>query len=246
MPAIGRPRNAIGGSDGRLDRAHVNRREGEGVQASGPRRRPRRDPRLQLPEAGRTAAERQEGHRRRGHRQEAAADAGELVAAERGQARHPGPPGALGGSRRPRAHCARAQERRADRASVARHAGWRTGGAAAEAERFRAEAAREDRGLPHQEGGHQGAVLGGRGAGAHLGGGERRGRADGRRRAGHAARDRQDRKHESARRRRLRARSRRHLRRPDRAGVGRRRHRPPAQAALQPVRGRRRARQDEG
>ena len=42
----------------------------------GPGRRPRRDAGLQLPEAGRTAAERQEGHRRRGHRQEAPADAG--------------------------------------------------------------------------------------------------------------------------------------------------------------------------
>ena len=96
---IGRPEEqAIGGSDGRPDRAHVNRREGEGLETAGPGRRPRRDARLQLPEAGRTAAERQEGHRRRGHRQEAPADAGDLAAAERRQARHAGAPG---GVRRP-------------------------------------------------------------------------------------------------------------------------------------------------
>ena len=54
---------------------------------------------------------------------------------------------------------------------------------AAEADRLRAETARQDRGLPHQEGGHQGAVLGRRGPGADLRGGDRRRRADGRRRA---------------------------------------------------------------
>ena len=59
----------------------------------------------------------------------------------------------------------------------------RTRRPAAEADRLRAETAREDRGLPHQEGGHQGAVLRRRGAGAHLRGRDRRGRADGRRRA---------------------------------------------------------------
>ena len=50
------------------------------------------------------------------------------------------------------------------------------------------KAAREDRSLPHQEGGHQGAVLGRRGPGAHLRGRDRRRRADGRRRTGDAAR----------------------------------------------------------
>ena len=114
---------AIGGSDGRLDRAHVHRREGEGLQAARPRRRPGRDARLQLPEAGRTAAERQEGHRRRGDRQEAPADAGELAAAERRQARHAGPPGAVRRPGGPRANGARTQERGADRAAGARHAG---------------------------------------------------------------------------------------------------------------------------
>ena len=48
----------------------------------------------------------------------------------------------------------------------------------------------QDRAVPFQEGGHQGAVLGGRGAGAHLRGSHRcRGR-DGRRRRSDAARDR--------------------------------------------------------
>ena len=128
-----------------------------------------------------------------------------LAAAERRQARHAGPPGALrrqGGSR---AHGAGAQERRPDRAAVARHAGHRTRSPAAEADRLRAEAARQDRSLPHQEGGHQGAVLRRRGAGADLRGRHRRGRADGRRRPGDAARGRQDRKHEGPRRRRRRS-----------------------------------------
>ena len=127
--------------------------------------------------------------------------------AERRQARHAGPPGALRRQGGPRAHGARAQERRPDRAAGARHAGHRTRRPAAEADRLRAETAREDRSLPHQEGGHQGAVLGRRGPGADLRGGHRRRRADGRRRPRDAARRRQDRKHEGARRRRLRARS---------------------------------------
>ena len=140
---------------------------------------------------------------------------------------------------------ARTQERRPDRAAGARHAGRRTRRPAAEADRLRAETAREDRSVPHQEGGHQGAVLGRRGPGADLRGGHRRRRADGRRGAGDAARGRQDRKHEGARRRRIGARSRRHVRRHHPARLRRRRHRPPAQAALQPARGRRRAGEDE-
>ena len=54
----------------------------------------------------------------------------------------------------------------------------------------RAEPAHEDRAVPHQEGGHQGAVLGRRGAGADLGGRDRRRRRDGRRRSGDGARHR--------------------------------------------------------
>ena len=100
-----------------------------------------------------------------------------------------------------------------------RHPGRRTRGPAAEADRLRAETARQDRSLPHQEGGHQGAVLRRRGPGPDLRGGHRRGRADGRRRAGDAARGRQDRKHEGARRRRPGARSGGDLRRHHRAGL---------------------------
>ena len=122
-----------------------------------------------------------------------------------------------GRQRGPRPHRARTQERRADRAAVARHAGRRTGRPAAEADRLRAETARQDRSVPHQEGGHQGAVLRRRGPGADLRGRHRRRRADGRRGARDAARGRQDRKHEGARRRRLRARSGGHLRRHHRA-----------------------------
>ena len=105
-------------------------------------------------------------------------------------------------------------------------------GQQAEADRLRAEAAPEDRRLPHQEGGHQGAVLGGRGAGPHLRGGHGRRRADGRRRPRDAARDRQDRADARAGRRRVRARGGRHVRRPHRARPGPGRHRPPARAAV--------------
>ena len=86
---------------------------------------------------------------------------------------------------------------------MARHPGRRTRGPAAEADRIRAETARQDRSLPHQEGGHQGPVLGRRGPGTDLRGGNRCGRADGGRRPGDAARGRQDRKHEGPRRRRV-------------------------------------------
>ena len=134
----------------------------------------------------------------------------------RGQARHAGPPGALGRQRGPRARRPGAQERRPDRAAVARPAGRRARVPAGEAHRVRAEAAHEDRVLPHQEGGHEGAVLGRRGAGAHLRGRDRSRRADGRRRARHAARGRQDRADARAGRRRRRARGGRHLRRPHR------------------------------
>ena len=102
----------------------------------------------------------------------------------------------------------------------------------AEADRLRAEAAPEDRGLPHQEGGHQGPVLGGRGAGAHLRGGDRGRRADGRRRPGHAARPGQDRADARSRRRGVRARGRGDVRRPHHPRAGPGRHRPPARAAL--------------
>ena len=66
------------------------------------------------------------------------------------------------------------KQRRADRAAGARPAGHRARGPAGEADRLREEAAREDRGLPHQEGGHQGAVLRRRGPGADLRGRDRR------------------------------------------------------------------------
>ena len=65
----------------------------------------------------------------------------------------------------------------------------------AAADRQGAEAALQARAVPDQEGGHQGAVLGGRGAGQDLRGGHRRRRGDGRRRPRHAARAGQDRGH---------------------------------------------------
>ena len=92
------------------------------------------------------------------------------------------------GPRGPRPHRARAQEVRADRAAVARPAGRRAREPAGAADRQGAEAAHEDRAVPHQEGGHQGAVLRRRGPGADLRGRDRRRRGDGRRRARDAAR----------------------------------------------------------
>jgi hypothetical protein len=159
----------------------------------------------------------------------------ESAAAERRQARHPGAPGAR---RRPAriSPAPRSNARTSPRPSCSRSTPRsRTRGPAAEADRLRAETARQDRSLPHQEGGHQGAVLRRRGAGADLRGRDRRRRADGRRRPGDAARRRQDREHARARRRGAGARSRRHVRRHHPARRRRRRHRPPAQAALQPA-----------
>ena len=81
-------------------------------KAARPRRGPVRDARLRLPEAGRAAPEREEGHRRRHHVEEAPSDAVRKARAAGGEARHPGPPGARAGSRRPRARRARAQDGR--------------------------------------------------------------------------------------------------------------------------------------
>ena len=183
---------------------------------------PSRDARLRLPEAGRAASERQEGHRRRRHVEEAPPDAVPEARAAGGQARHAGPPGAVAGPRGPGPRRARAQDRRPDRAPVARPAGHGAREPAGAADREREEAAHEDRGLPDEEGGHQGAVLRRRGAGEDLRGRQRRGRADGRRRPGDPARRGQDRADAGPRGGRRGARGRRHLRRPHAARPGRR------------------------
>ena len=128
----------------------------------------------------------------------------------------------VAGPRGPRAHRARAQAVRADRAAVARPAGRRAGVAAGVADREGAEAALQDRAVPHQEGGHQGAVLGCRGAGEDLRGRQRRGRGDGRRRHGDAACAGQDREHARPRRRDGGARGGRRVRRQPRARLRRR------------------------
>ena len=117
-------------------------------------------------------------------------------------------------------HGARAQDARADRAPDARRAGQGARGPAGAADRERAEAAPEDRAVPHQEGGHQGAVLGRRGPGADRRGRLRRRRGDGRPRAGDAARRGQDRADARPRRRGRGARGRRHLRRHHAARLG--------------------------
>src|SRR5437588_9765301 len=179
-------------ADARTWRSLFHSRQSQDLAAPRPRGGPGRDARLRLPEAGRAAPERQEGDRRRRHFEEAAADAvGEAAAVDR-QARHAGAPGAGPGARGPRADGARAKERRAERAAGTRPAGGGARAAAGEADRQREAATREGRGLPDQEGGHQGAVLGLGGTGAHLGGGKWRRGEDGGPRARDAARRRQD------------------------------------------------------
>ncbi len=141
--------------------------QGQGEQGARPRREPGRDARLQLSAAARDAAEGQARRRRRGHRQEAPAAAD-----------------ATSSSRASSSSTARPARRwRADREDLARTALERkvliqgqlqdldqqiaaARGPAAGAGRSGAGDVGEGRGLPHPEGGHQGAVLGRRGSGA--------------------------------------------------------------------------------
>ena len=150
------------------------------------------------------------------------------------------------GPRGSRAHRARAQAVRPDRAADARPAGRRARGSSSRLIDKRAEAARQARAVPHQEGGHQGAVLGRRGAGEDLRGGDGRGRGDGRRRPRDAARDGQDGEHARAGRRDGGARGRRRVRRQPHAHRRPGRHRPPAAPAHLGGRGGRRPREAEG
>ena len=220
----------MAGLSGRI----LHRRQGEGLEAARSRRGPRRDPGLQLPEAGRAAAERQEGHRRRRHREEAPADAAQKLEQQvvklDTQARQALAAGneELARTALERKNVAQTELQGLDRRSPSSRAQQQ------KLTDNEAEAAREDRGLPHQEGGHQGAVLRRRGAGADLRGGHRRRRGDGRRRPGDAARGRQDREHEGPRRRGRGARGRRHVRGHHAARRRRGRHRPPARAARRP------------
>src|SRR3954447_16966121 len=109
----------------RTRRSLFNCRQGQDLEDARPGRGPVRDARLRLPEAGRAASEREEGHRGRGHVQEAPSDAAEQARAAGRQARHPGAPGARAGPRGPRPDGSRAQERDADRDAVARLSGRR-------------------------------------------------------------------------------------------------------------------------
>ena len=111
------------------------------------------------------------------------------------------------------------------------HADQGARGAAGAADGQRAEAAPEDRAVPHQEGGHQGAVLRRRGPGADLRGRQRRRRGDGRPRARDPARRGQDRDDARPRVRGRGAREGRHVRRPHAARLGPGRHRPAAVAS---------------
>ncbi|CAA9521488.1 MAG: Suppressor of sigma54-dependent transcription, PspA-like, partial [uncultured Solirubrobacterales bacterium] len=231
---------------GRPRRPLLDGSQGEGLEAPQPRRGPFGDSRVRLPEAGRDASGRQEGDRRGHDLEEAHPDA---VAEDGGpgrQARHPGPPGARAEQRGARPSRPRAQGGPPGRAPVARHPGHRARAPAGAAHPERAEAAPEDRGLPDQEGGHQGPVLRCRGPGPDLGGGDRGGGADGRPGPRHPARRGQDRGHARPRLRGRGARGRRHLRRPLAHRTGPGRHRPPAGRAEHGIAGRLRAQAHEG
>src|SRR5215212_7175607 len=119
----------------RACRTHVNGGEGEDLEDARPGRGPGRDARLRLPEADRAASEREEGHRRRRDVEEAPSDAVHEARAAGREARHPGAAGAGAGPRGTRAHRARAQEPRSDRAAVARPADQGAGGPAGAAHR---------------------------------------------------------------------------------------------------------------
>ena len=113
--------------------------------------------------------------------------------AEPRQARRAGAPGAGGRPRGSRASGARAQVRRPAAAPGARPQVAELEAAAGEARRVREAAFGQDRGVPLAEGGHQGAVLRRRGAGADRRGGDGDRRADGRHRARDPAGEGQDR-----------------------------------------------------
>src|SRR6266516_1251141 len=165
-------------TDGRLDVTNLDDRQGEVLEAARPGGEPDGDARLLLREAAGAAPEREARRRRRRHGEEAARAPDDPARAERGQARHAGPPGARRGPRGSRAAGARAQGRGAAAAAGARPAGEGTRGAAGEARRLREAAAGEDRGVPLAEGSDQGAVLGRGGPGEDRRGGDGDRRAD--------------------------------------------------------------------
>ena len=165
----------------------------EGLARARPRREPDRDAGLLVRADDPAAPEREARRRRRRHGEEAARAADAVDRAERRQARDAGAPGRRREPRGSRAAGARAQGGGAAAASGARHAGAAAPEPAGRADRLAAAARGEDRVVPLREGSHQGAVLGGAGAGE-----DRRGRDGHRpRHAGHRhgdpARARQDR-----------------------------------------------------
>src|SRR6476646_5933358 len=135
-------------TNGRTDVTRVAGGEVEVLEAARPRRGSRRDPGLLLREAARAAAERQARDRRRRHGQEAARASGDAAAAEPGQARRAGARGAGGRPRGPRPAGAGAEVRPAAAAAVARRADHAARAAAGEADRERADALGQGRGLP--------------------------------------------------------------------------------------------------
>src|SRR4051794_6756099 len=172
-------------TDGRPDAASEPDREVEDVQDAEQGGEPDRDARLLLRAAAAASAERQARDRRRRHVEETAPDADPAARADRRQARDPGAAGARRQPRGSRAPGPRAQDGRAAAAPGARPADPRPRGPAGETRLVRAAAAGEDRGLPHAEGGDQGAVLGRGGPGQDRRGRDRDRRADG----GHGSRD---------------------------------------------------------
>ena len=163
-------------------------------KAARPGRGPGRDARLRLPEAGRAAPERQEGHRRRRRRRRSAFRCSRRSSSSRSSSSTPRPARRSSQGREDLARAAleRKTVAQTELQSLDQQVQELAEPAGA-AHREREEAAHQDRGLPHQEGGHQGAVLRRRGAGEDLRGRQRRGRGDGRPRARDPARRGQDR-----------------------------------------------------
>src|SRR6266566_597156 len=186
------PRSATRRANGRSDATDDDNHQGEVLEAAEPGGEAFRDPRLLVRAAARAAPEREAGSRRRRHGQEAAAAADADPRAERRQARHAGPPGALAEPRGSRPPGTRAQVRGAAAAPGARRADQAARSSAGEARRERATALDTGRGLPLREGSDQGAVLGRRGPGADRRGCDWNRRPDGRYGRGDSARTGQD------------------------------------------------------
>ena len=155
-----------GGDDGRALAANDDGHQGEDLEAARQGRGSRRSRSTTRTRSRSRCSRTSSGHRRRRDREEAPRDADVEARAGRRQARRPGPSGARRRARGPRPLGARAQDVRPAAAPGPRPADR---GLEAQQEKLIENEKRlvgEGRELPQPEGGHQGPVLGGRGAGA--------------------------------------------------------------------------------